>query len=164
MDSNEDGDFDALLRNSSLGGSAARRLRERTPLSRAHAVRRITELRSQVTRCGGEPEETARAARQLLRLLEAMGYHSHDEVPDELREAALSRPSVPRAVTDQEHVALTEIELCGDLIMAAASEPGERLSWDRIDEVLRVRNDENDQAAPSTAHSEGTDRAQTTRR
>ncbi|WP_245170668.1 hypothetical protein [Streptomyces bottropensis] len=60
-------------------------------------------------------------------------------------------------------MALTEIELCGDLIMAAASEPGERLSWDRIDEVLRVRNDENDQAAPSTAHSEGTDRAQTTR-
>jgi hypothetical protein len=41
------------------------------------------------------------------------------------------------AVRDQE--ALAEIELCGDLIIAASSAAGEeRLSAARIDEVLRV--------------------------
>jgi len=35
-------------------------------------------------------------------------------------------------------VALAEIELCGELIIAATSAPEERLSDDRIDEVLRV--------------------------
>ncbi|MFD0416901.1 hypothetical protein [Streptomyces sp. NPDC127108] len=38
----------------------------------------------------------------------------------------------------QDHVALAEIELCGDLIIAASAARGERLSADRIDEVLRV--------------------------
>ncbi|AKH83791.1 hypothetical protein AA958_18035 [Streptomyces sp. CNQ-509] len=38
----------------------------------------------------------------------------------------------------QDHVALAEIELCGELIIAATSAPEERLSDDRIDEVLRV--------------------------
>ncbi|MEU1018765.1 hypothetical protein ABZ383_20770 [Streptomyces sp. NPDC005900] len=37
----------------------------------------------------------------------------------------------------QDHVALAEIELCGELIIAASA-AGERLSFDRIDEVLRV--------------------------
>ncbi|MFD4634622.1 hypothetical protein ACFVYR_28135 [Streptomyces sp. NPDC058284] len=37
----------------------------------------------------------------------------------------------------QDHVALAEIELCGEL-MIAASAAAERLSFDRIDEVLRV--------------------------
>ncbi len=38
----------------------------------------------------------------------------------------------------QDHVALAEIELCGDLIIAASTTDGDRLSPDRIDEVLRV--------------------------
>ncbi|MFH8800268.1 hypothetical protein ACH4F6_11830 [Streptomyces sp. NPDC017936] len=40
----------------------------------------------------------------------------------------------------QDHVALAEIELCGELIIAA-SEAEERLSLESIDEVLRVREE-----------------------
>ncbi|MBW1599320.1 hypothetical protein [Streptomyces sp. JJ38] len=43
-------------------------------------------------------------------------------------------PREPSAVQDWE--ALAEIELYGELIIAAAAEPDERLSDDRIDEVL----------------------------
>lgn len=46
--------------------------------------------------------------------------------------------SLPTAPGDLECVALAEIELCGDLIIAASAVDGERLSDDRIDEVLRV--------------------------
>ncbi|MGA5872981.1 hypothetical protein [Streptomyces cinereoruber] len=42
------------------------------------------------------------------------------------------------ATAEQERVALAEIELCGELIIAASAADGERLSADRIDEVLRV--------------------------
>ncbi|MFF3942646.1 sigma-70 family RNA polymerase sigma factor [Streptomyces phaeofaciens] len=50
-----DGDgFDELLEKSSLGGSAARRLRERTPLSRADTVGQIIDLRRRAT-LDGEP-------------------------------------------------------------------------------------------------------------
>jgi hypothetical protein len=38
----------------------------------------------------------------------------------------------------QDHVALDEIELCGELMIAASAADGERLSPDRIDEVLKV--------------------------
>ncbi|MFB7517555.1 hypothetical protein [Streptomyces sp. NPDC056144] len=38
----------------------------------------------------------------------------------------------------QDRVALAEIELCGELIIAASAADGERLSADRIDEVLRA--------------------------
>ncbi|MFJ4779476.1 hypothetical protein [Streptomyces sp. NPDC088762] len=38
--------------------------------------------------------------------------------------------------TVQDHVALAEIELCGELIIAASAADEERLSLDRIDEVL----------------------------
>ena len=38
----------------------------------------------------------------------------------------------------QDHVALAEIELCGELIIAASAADEDRLSPDRIDEVLRV--------------------------
>ncbi|MEV0413815.1 hypothetical protein AB0I68_24165 [Streptomyces sp. NPDC050448] len=38
--------------------------------------------------------------------------------------------------TVQDHVALAEIELCGELIIAASAADEERLSQDRIDEVL----------------------------
>ncbi|MCB5166226.1 hypothetical protein LG634_15460 [Streptomyces bambusae] len=41
--------------------------------------------------------------------------------------------------TDQDRVALAEIELCGELIIAASDADEERLSLDRIDEVLLVR-------------------------
>ncbi|WP_030784914.1 hypothetical protein [Streptomyces sp. NRRL S-920] len=47
----------------------------------------------------------------------------------------------------QDHVALAEIELCGELIIAASA-AAERLSVDRIDEVLRVW-DPHDNAPPS---------------
>lgn len=40
--------------------------------------------------------------------------------------------------TVQDHVALAEIELCGELIIAASTAGEERLSADRIDEVLNV--------------------------
>lgn len=43
-----------------------------------------------------------------------------------------------RGTAVQDHVALAEIELCGDLIIAASTADEERLSPDRIDEVLRV--------------------------
>jgi hypothetical protein len=44
-----------------------------------------------------------------------------------------------RTTTVQDHVALAEIEWCGDLMIAAsAAADGERLSPDRIDEVLNV--------------------------
>jgi hypothetical protein len=41
-----------------------------------------------------------------------------------------------RSMSVQEHVALAEIELCGELMIAAAAAVEERLSADRIDEVL----------------------------
>ncbi|MEV7087885.1 hypothetical protein AB0O07_18650 [Streptomyces sp. NPDC093085] len=40
-----------------------------------------------------------------------------------------------------DHVALAEIEWCGELMIAASATDGERLSPDRIDEVLDVRGD-----------------------
>lgn len=44
----------------------------------------------------------------------------------------------PSTTTVQDHVALAEIELCGELIIAASAADEERLSPDRIDEVLKV--------------------------
>ncbi|MTE19760.1 hypothetical protein F0L17_11615 [Streptomyces sp. TRM43335] len=41
----------------------------------------------------------------------------------------------------QDHVALDEIELYGELMIAASTAVEERLSPDRIDEVLRVGRD-----------------------
>ncbi|MFG2027576.1 hypothetical protein [Streptomyces sp. NPDC048825] len=43
-----------------------------------------------------------------------------------------------RGTAVQDHVALAEIELCGDLIIAASAAGEERLSPDRIDEVLKL--------------------------
>ncbi|MGW1224947.1 hypothetical protein [Streptomyces sp. NPDC001478] len=43
------------------------------------------------------------------------------------------------ARTVSDHVALAEIDLCGELMIAAAAAIGERLSADRIDEVLDVK-------------------------
>ncbi|MEU5402711.1 hypothetical protein ABZ348_25820 [Streptomyces sp. NPDC005963] len=44
----------------------------------------------------------------------------------------------PSTTLVQDYVALAEIELCGELIIAASAADGERLSSDRIDEVLKV--------------------------
>ncbi|MBM7169853.1 hypothetical protein JQK87_15780 [Streptomyces sp. G44] len=48
----------------------------------------------------------------------------------------------------QDHVALAEIELCGDLIIAASAAV-ERLSSDRIDEVLGVFDGRDEQGPPA---------------
>ncbi|MGW6969016.1 hypothetical protein ACWGET_33815 [Streptomyces zaomyceticus] len=47
-------------------------------------------------------------------------------------------PGTATVPADPDCVALVEIELCGELIIAASAAAGERLSADRIDEVLRV--------------------------
>ncbi|MFS8199182.1 hypothetical protein ACLVWQ_10895 [Streptomyces sp. CWNU-52B] len=46
--------------------------------------------------------------------------------------------ALARGTAVQDHVALAEIELCGDLIIAASAAREDRLSPDRIDEVLKV--------------------------
>jgi hypothetical protein len=43
-----------------------------------------------------------------------------------------------RGMAVQDHIALAEIEMCGELIIAASAAHEERLSADRIDEVLNV--------------------------
>ncbi|WP_066946269.1 hypothetical protein [Streptomyces lushanensis] len=43
-----------------------------------------------------------------------------------------------RTPTVQDRVALAEIELCGELMIAASAADEDRLSPDRIDEVLNV--------------------------
>ncbi|AVZ73879.1 hypothetical protein SLUN_18540 [Streptomyces lunaelactis] len=48
------------------------------------------------------------------------------------------RVAPPSTATVQDHVALAEIELCGELMIAASAADGEWLSPDRIDEVLKV--------------------------
>ncbi|MEU9982544.1 hypothetical protein [Streptomyces sp. NPDC050856] len=48
------------------------------------------------------------------------------------------RVAPPTATTVQDHVALAEIELCGELMIAASATDGERLSADLIDAVLKV--------------------------
>ncbi|WP_461011657.1 hypothetical protein [Streptomyces capparidis] len=44
----------------------------------------------------------------------------------------------PRGAGVHDLVALAEIELCGELMIAASAAGEERLSRDRIDEVLQV--------------------------
>ncbi|UNO43923.1 hypothetical protein [Streptomyces sp. MST-110588] len=46
--------------------------------------------------------------------------------------------AVHRNSTVQDHVALVEIDLAGELMIAAAAASEDRLSSDRIDEVLDV--------------------------
>ncbi len=46
-----------------------------------------------------------------------------------------------RRTTVQDHVALVEIDLTGELMIAAAASSEDRLSPDRIDEVLDVDGD-----------------------
>ncbi|MFD9225669.1 hypothetical protein ACFWDI_37980 [Streptomyces sp. NPDC060064] len=55
----------------------------------------------------------------------------------------------PSTATVQDHVALAEIELCGELIIAASAADEERLSPDRIDEVLKVVAERSALSGPS---------------
>ncbi|MFE5809735.1 hypothetical protein [Streptomyces sp. NPDC056491] len=48
----------------------------------------------------------------------------------------VTRVTPAGGTTVQDHVALAEIELCGELIIAASTAVEDRLSLDRIDEVL----------------------------
>lgn len=52
------------------------------------------------------------------------------------RQREVTRVTPAGGTTVQDHVALAEIELCGELIIAASTAVEERLSQDRIDEVL----------------------------
>ncbi len=52
------------------------------------------------------------------------------------RQIEVTRVTPAGGMTVQDHVALAEIELCGELIIAASAADEERLSLDRIDEVL----------------------------
>ncbi|MFI1941832.1 hypothetical protein ACH44C_32460 [Streptomyces purpureus] len=61
----------------------------------------------------------------------------------------------PSSTTVQDHVALAEIELCGELMIAASAADGERLSADRIDEVLRVAADRLAGPAPRPVERRG---------
>ncbi len=51
-----------------------------------------------------------------------------------------------RPTTVQDHVALVEIDLTGELMIAAAAASEDRLSPDRIDEVLEVDGEGGDGA------------------
>ena len=109
MDGQLDDDFAALLEKSSLGGPAARQMRERTSVDHARTVRRIIELRNRIAHHGATRDETDQAARQLLRLLESLGYLTRDEIPPALHTASLLAQDVhdtcAHAVPDIDHVA-----------------------------------------------------------
>ncbi|MEU8918824.1 MULTISPECIES: hypothetical protein [Streptomyces] len=51
-----------------------------------------------------------------------------------------------RPTTVQDYVALVEIDLTGELMIAAAAASEDRLSPDRIDEVLEVDGEDGDRA------------------
>ncbi|MFH8678019.1 hypothetical protein [Streptomyces lydicus] len=51
-----------------------------------------------------------------------------------------------RHATVQDHVALVEIDLTGELMIAAAAASEDRLTPDRIDEVLDVDGEQRDPA------------------
>ncbi|WP_328926413.1 hypothetical protein OG429_18465 [Streptomyces sp. NBC_00190] len=55
---------------------------------------------------------------------------------DRRRLIEVTRVTPAGGTTVQDHVALAEIELCGELIIAASTAAEERLSQDRIDEIL----------------------------
>ncbi|BAC71791.1 hypothetical protein SAVERM_4079 [Streptomyces avermitilis MA-4680 = NBRC 14893] len=48
----------------------------------------------------------------------------------------------------QDHVALAEIELCGDLMIAASAADEDRLSMESIDEVLKVAEERAHEVEP----------------
>lgn len=63
-------------------------------------------------------------------------YAEKSSADDRRRQIEVTRVTPAGGTTVQDHVALAEIELCGELIIAASAAAEERLSQDRIDEVL----------------------------
>ena len=61
-------------------------------------------------------------------------------------------------------VALVEIDLYGELMIAAASADEDRLSPDRIDEVLRVRADRSADRSPGRSADRSPDRSDSAER
>lgn len=59
-----------------------------------------------------------------------------------------------RGLAVQDHIALAEIELCGDLMIAASAAREERLSADRIDEVLKVAEERPHEGRPHEGRPE----------
>jgi hypothetical protein len=57
-------------------------------------------------------------------------------------------PSPGMLVVQDDPVALAEIELCGELMIAASTTDDERLSFARIDEVLEVARDREPMPGP----------------
>lgn len=161
MTSRPDDDFNHLLEASSLGASAARLLRERTSLPQAHSVRRITELREPLPHPDDAPHAADPSVHEGHDLLPRTQDHARNEPTDHPHPPRQQSPtsSAPARLTtatalttqrgrpaatilaDQEHASLTEIELCGELMIAASAESGPRLSQSRIDEVLQVTTD-----------------------
>lgn len=52
----------------------------------------------------------------------------------------------------QDHIALAEIDLCGDLIIAASATHEDRLSMESIDEILKVVDERRPASRPSCAY------------
>ncbi len=72
-----------------------------------------------------------------------------------IRQGEVTQVQTLRAPNAQDRVALAEIELCGELMIAASAAGEERLSPDRIDEVLDVRGAESWAAVPRQAARRG---------
>lgn len=105
-------DFDALLEQSSLGSPAARRLRERTPVERAAAIRRITKLRNIIAHSSGAKAENA--VKELAEVLRAIS----DGTPDALRQRA-DHPDYPEgtSVQHQQAVSLSvQVEVADEVL------------------------------------------------
>ncbi len=72
-----------------------------------------------------------------------------------IRQGEVTQVQTLRAPNAQDRVALAEIELCGELMIAASAAGEERLSPDRIDEVLDVRGAESWATVPRQAARRG---------
>lgn len=72
-----------------------------------------------------------------------------------IRQGEVTQVQTLRAPNTQDRVALAEIELCGELMIAASAAGEERLSRDRIDEVLDVRGAESWATVPRQAARRG---------
>jgi hypothetical protein len=64
----------------------------------------------------------------------------------------MARAGGTPVAAQQDHVALAEIELCGELMIAAAAVREERLSQALIDEVLDVRPRRTSLRVPAQSH------------
>ncbi|MGW5639254.1 vWA domain-containing protein [Streptomyces sp. NPDC003832] len=90
----EPDEFAELMRRSSLGSPGARRAIDRTPQAQAGHIRKIRRLRAVVARNPGSAE-AFRATRELVLLLDLLGYDWRTEVPDEVLRWALFHAPEP---------------------------------------------------------------------